>query len=238
MEHDDRTPPEDLLELARLALTAGLDVVHLGFEGLGADFPAPIGWNLMFSRVQPGSTHALDSPFSVDFVRINAQVDDVPSAYVAGEHWDVGRLREWILADRAGIAAPTGIERTNAEEDAELMTAAWLRGWSAERTIDRVTAESLTRAFGMDIPPLCRYMFTADNNFYCVDGHAAHRKTGAPTSIRLWMTRENLVNSWDLGIDEHLRPTENEEIVRRVTNIPPWHAEVARFDEELEEWVL
>ena len=53
MSEINRTLPDELAELAHLALVEGLDEVHLFFEGLGADFPASIGWQLSLTRVDP-----------------------------------------------------------------------------------------------------------------------------------------------------------------------------------------
>src|SRR3954454_8741041 len=71
----DRMLPEKLKTLARLALAANFAKVSLDFEALGAEFPAPIGWQL---SLQP---HPITTG-SQDYLTVSAQIGSAPDAYI------------------------------------------------------------------------------------------------------------------------------------------------------------
>ncbi|MFD4859842.1 hypothetical protein [Streptomyces atratus] len=63
----DRTTPASLVELAQRAVRSGrIDKVFLGFEGLGAGFPAPIGWIMYLDRVETTLAAQLGGPGEAD----------------------------------------------------------------------------------------------------------------------------------------------------------------------------
>ena len=283
MSEINRTLPDELAELAHLALVEGLDEVHLFFEGLGADFPASIGWQLSLTRVDPSVLIELeidkdpelraeldaDAEMSWSYspeaeaklkvirenihrgdntLRVSAQVGTEVRAFRGMDkpYWDVAQIREWILTPREGIPALTDHERRAAEVEAERMVTAWKLGWSAERTLSRDSAMSAEKITGKPGTVYVQYSYSALNHFFNVEGHPAHRDNGTEVSIDLRLSRAGLAGKWTYssdGLDETpgggyvARKTSLAEIFDRVANTPPWHTEVAYFDEDLEEWV-
>lgn len=284
MSEINRTLPDELAELAHLALVQGLDEVHLLFEGLGADFPASIGWQLSLTRIDPSvlieleinkdpelraaldaaretmswnygpevegklmvireNTHRGDNT-----LRVSAQVGSEVHAFRGRDepYLDVAQIREWILAPREGIPDLTDDERQAAEVEAERMVTAWKLGWSAERTLSRSEALSMEKVTGEPGTVYAQYSYSALNHFFNVEGHPAHRDNGTEVSIDLRLSRAGLAGEWFCssdGVDELpgggyvARKTPLAEIFDRVADTPPWHTEVAYFDEDLEEWV-
>lgn len=284
MSDIDRTLPTELAELAHLALAQGLDEVHLFFEGLGADFPASIGWQLSLTRIDPSVLIELEidkdpelraeldadtemrwsySPEAEaklkvirenihrgdNTLRVSAQVGSEVDAFRGMDepYWDVAQIREWILTPREGIPALTDAEAQAAEVEAHRMIDAWKLGWSAERTLSRSQAVIMEKVTGKPSTVYAQYSYSALNHFFNIEGHPAHRDNGTEVSIDLSLLRTSLAGEWfhsSDGVDELpgggyvARKTPPAEIFDRVADTPPWYAEVAYFDEDLEEWVL
>lgn len=273
MSEINRTLPDELAELAHLALVQGLDKVHLLFEGLGADFPASIGWQLSLTRIDPSVLIQLeidkdpelraelnaDTKMKLKVIRENVHRGDNTlrvSAQVGSEvdafrgmdepYWDAAQIRQWILAPREGIPDLTDDERQAAEVEAERMVTAWNLGWSAERTLSRSQALSMEKITGKPGTICAQYRYSALNHFFNTEGHPAHRDNGTEVSIDLRLTRAGLAGEWTYssdGMDELpgggylARVIPPEALLARVADTPPWHTEVAYFDEDLEEWV-
>lgn len=280
----DRSLPDELAELAHLALVQGLDEVHLFFEGLGADFPAQIGWQLSLTRTDPSVLieteidkdpdlrAELDADTDMDWnyspeaeaklkalrakssggentLRVTAQVGTEVHAFRGRDepYLDVAQIREWILAPREGIPALTDAEKRGAEVEAHRMINAWKLGWSAERTLSRDSAMSMEKAADKHSAPYVQYSYSALNHFFNVKGHPAHRSHGTEVSLDLRLSRAGLAGEWTYsfdGMDElpgggyvpRVLPPET--LLERVVDTPPWHAEVAYFDDERDEWIL
>lgn len=284
MSEIDRTLPNELAELAHLALVQGLDEVHLLFEGLGADFPAPIGWQLNLTRIDPSVLIQLEIDKDPELravldadreamswehgpevegklkairenvrrgentLRVSAQVGSEVDAFRGMDepYWNAAQIRQWILAPREGIPDLTDDERQAAEVEAERMVTAWKLGWSAERTLSRSQALSMEKATGEPGTVYAQYNYSALNHFFNTEGHRAHRDNGTEVSIDLRLTRAGLAGEWTYcsdGMDELpgggylARVLPPETLLARVADTPPWHTEVAYFDEDLEEWV-
>jgi hypothetical protein len=110
----DRTIPEELIDIAVLAIRRGAQRVSLLHEGLGADFPAPIGW-LVRMRMNDYPPHPAKKR-SVHFDhQIGCELDttapgwllDEPDQPVIDElvelfqigarnHWQVSYIRDYL----------------------------------------------------------------------------------------------------------------------------------------------
>jgi hypothetical protein len=246
----DRTLPADILELASLALTSGLDEVHLMFEGLGADFPAPIGWQLLITRVDPmfelwpenhSSENQSGRPGGVpDYLRVTAQIGSEASAFrqPSQAYWGSEEIAAWLSTPRAGISGPSAEEKAAHERDADRMIAAWRHGWSAERALRRHTKASLEhRAPYETAPMVVSYRYSALNHFYNTEGHPAHRSNGTDISVDIHLSRKDLCGADWLYSAVGSERVPVRDALARVTRRAPWYADVAYFDEDVEEWV-
>jgi hypothetical protein len=235
----DRTVPKELLDLARLALLHEFDGVHLTFESLGADFPAPIGWLLHLVRVSPELVGEADQDGRRrNSVIVSARIGQAPQALVAADapYWDVEEIREWILAETPAGPASTERERDQAAADADLMIEAWKRGWSAERTVDRSMAMLMKKRTGRDGRLFEKFVFDAPNRAANVPGHNQYcmsriRQTGEWIHVR--DNDKQYSNVSRVSAEEAA-----DDVLRRVHATPPRHTEVAYFDDDLQEWVL
>lgn len=241
--HPDRTPPAELIYLVRLAIRQGLDTVSLHFESLGADFPAPIGWMVNLDRYDPAYVNHLNSSgqsecISCNHLTIMTQINSEISGFT-GEgtdisQWGIKEIREWILADRPQVDTPDDDAEIAWQVDAMQMTTAWKLGWNAKRSIQRMAGDRI----------YTEYTFEADNYFYNVVEHPAHRDTGTKVSEMMMLSKEGYSGEWVYAaiddLDEYNRPTQIDPhaALDRLTQHPPWHAQVAYFDDELEDWIL
>ncbi|MFK0244524.1 hypothetical protein ACIQUM_07485 [Amycolatopsis azurea] len=245
----DRAVPPELLDLARLALVTGLDEVQLGFEGLGAHFPAPIGWILGMTRVDDIHIAVIESQGLSDtaaltrvpnHLRVTAQVGTSAVAFrgIGEPYWDADNIAEWIRRSRPGIDSPAETERAAFQDDAALMLGAWQRGWTAERALRRGSQTGAAHSpYRIAVPMVVSYRFSALNYFYNVEGHIGHRDHGAPVSVDVLLSRASIGGDWiysAIGLDRI--PVER--ALATVDQAPPWHAEVAYFDDDLEDWVI
>lgn len=222
----DRSLPGELRDLARLAVTSGLAEVNLLFQGLGADFPAPIGWQLSLTRVDPSVLMGralegredlrggLDDPYDeererkLEVVRreafagndlwVTAQVGSGVSAFRGmDEHrWGPAEIREWILAGVSKDVVFSADDRAQLERDADWMVDAWARGWSVERSLDVGMSLIEERRLGRRGPLHVSYTFSALNHFFNVEGHPEHRSNGTEVSFDIRMTRAGVTGPW------------------------------------------
>lgn len=80
----DRSIPQELIDLALLAIKRGAQSVSLGYEGLGYDFPAPIGWLLWIHRFEHGVDDAADGTHTMLTHQVGCALDDIlPPAWLA-----------------------------------------------------------------------------------------------------------------------------------------------------------
>lgn len=272
----DRTLPAELSELARLAITSGLDEVHLLFQGLGADFPAAIGWQLSITRTDPSylmdvaldEAGLRDDPDELDWDRpaperdaqiaaireqihqdnrltVTAQVGTEVSAYIGGDgedpYWNAAQIREWILGERPGIAPLDGADLAQAEHDADWMIDAYSRGWSMERVVDRGSAAAMAHVTGRattNADLYVKYEASALNHFFNVEGHPAHRDNVTEVSYDIHLMRKGLSGPWIYCSDGLVPKTYQpkklpvEEAMTTIAGTPPWHTEVAYFEED------
>ncbi|QXV57432.1 hypothetical protein CVV72_10815 [Amycolatopsis sp. TNS106] len=227
----------------------GLDEVHLGFEGLGAEFPAPIGWMLCLTRLDDIHLAVLETLGLADTeahthvpnrLRVTAQIGATVEAFrgLGEPYWDAGNVAEWIRRPRSGIDTATDAELAAFQNDAELMIGAWQRGWTAERSLRRGSqTEAAHSRHRIAVPIGVSYRFSALNHFYNVDGHPGHRDGGTAVSIDVLLSRASIGGDWiysAIGLDR--LPVES--ALATVHKAPPWHAEVAYFDNDIEDWVL
>lgn len=246
----DRTLPAEMIDLARLALSTGLDEVDLSFEGLGADFEAPVGWSMiLFRTTDPGTAQQKQ-----DHLRITADVNEEPTAYHPDYHategmWDSQQIRQWILATPSHPDLDVSDERVGRAAEAQRMIEAWKLGWSASRTLgwdQKLNFERRYPELGA-LPLPVAFRFGSINWFYNSEGHPEHRDNGTEVSYDIRLSRQGFDGKWIYisdGMDRHedggrqIRHMSIEDAHARVAEAPPWHAEMAYYDEELEAWSL
>lgn len=246
----DRTLPAEMIDLARLALSTGLDEVDLGFEGLGADFQAPIGWSMiLFRMTDPGTAQ-----HKQEHLRITAQVGEEPSAYHPDHYpaegmWGSAQIRQWILATPSHPDLAVSPARLGRAAETERMVQAWKLGWSASRTLgwgEKLNFERRYSHLG-ELPLPVSYRYGSLNWFYNSEGHPEHRDNDTEVSYDIRLSRQGFDGKWIYisdGMDtledggRQIRHMSIEDAHARVAEAPPWHAEMAYYDDELEDWVL
>lgn len=247
-----REIPAELVNLMKLALAGGnIDEVSLDFEGLGYDFYAPIGWFLFLTKVSPelrvhaGATPHADGVKSLEpeMLRISAHVSaPEPTAYLgtdpqSGEahYWDAAAIAQWIETPRdigtvgAPVAAP--------DEHIDLAISAAKSGWCVTRQLSRYGHSPDPSLVNRQIPTSVSYRFTAHNYAYNDETSAHHRDTGADVSLNLVLGIDEQAATWSYALQNAHR-VDPMHITEAVAQVPPWYARVARFDEDLDEWVL
>lgn len=277
----DRTPPAEILELARLAISTELHEVGLLHQGLGADFPAHIGWQLSLTRIDPiilidramteqglnDRDDELDFDAPVDPEReakmrkiraavhednhltVTAQIGSEVDAFRGMDepYWGPEQIREWILAEQQGVITPSAKAAAQAASDADWAVDAWSRGWSVTCKVDHGSGLSMARVMGRELIEddlYVRFEFSALNHFFNVEGHPENRGNGTEVSYDINLMRAGLVGQWIYCADgfDHTkhRPIDLSvtDAEQTIAAAPPWHTEVAYFDEDLEEWVL
>jgi hypothetical protein len=223
----DRTAPLAFRELAEIALKVGsIDHVSMGFEGLGADFPAPIGWILNMNRIDQVLLHQTGLSEQGNHMMVSAQVGQEPSAFVGfgQDYLDAEEISQWIHHPRPGIAGPIIMD----VDDVELMITALRNGWTAAREITRIGTQ-----VGV------AYVFEALNNFYNLEGHPAHRSTGASLSRRVSLVspvRSHAPEQAYAAFVDGVTSTA-EKALAEIAEQAPWYADVAYFDDDQEEWI-
>lgn len=223
----DRTMPQAFVELAERSLKTGtLDYVSIGFEGLGADFPAPIGWLLHMNRFGQVLLHQTGLSEQGNHMFVSAQVGEEPSAFagVGEDDLDAEEISQWINHPRPGIAGPTIMD----VDDVELMITALRNGWTASREITRIGTQ-----IGVT------YVFEALNNFFNVEGHPTHRSTGASLSRRISLVstvRSQAPQQAHAAFIDGTTATAQMALAE-IHEQAPWYADVAYFDDDQEEWI-
>lgn len=240
----DRTMPEPMRKLIRLALETGLDAVQFSFEGLSFDFAAPIGWILHLSRVDPIVVGHI--PQDSNHLTINCQIGSEPDAYVGpvdgseSPYLDAQQIADWITAPREGIPAYTAVEKAQFAQDADLFLETIDKGWHPARTLGRHNALTLDELLPGAGPHQIHvtYEFAALNWFYSVEGHPASQEMGAAVSENRVLIKRSItdVSAFYCTIDG--KKTVESSVRDPLTRTAPWFAPVAYFDRNLEDWVL
>ncbi|MEV7952898.1 hypothetical protein [Streptomyces sp. NPDC088141] len=237
----DRTIPASLVELAQRALRSGrIDEVFLGFEGLGADFPAPIGWIMHLNRVEITLAAQLGISDVGNHLVATSQIGSEPGAFVGIDRpmMDAEAITAWIDLPR-----PTGSGEPIADlGDAEMLITAVRNGWSVQRELRRADHMITSRHTPAEMPdrlPLqASYQLHALNNFYNVEDTSSHRSTGAPVSRMIFFRRYAVpASSWVSAMADGTRISP-EGAVNEISVRAPWYADVAYFDEDAETWIL
>ncbi|MFJ5725500.1 hypothetical protein [Streptomyces sp. NPDC093149] len=237
----DRTIPASLVELAQRALRSGrIDEVFLGFEGLGADFPAPIGWIMHLNRVETTLAAQLGTSDEGNHLVVTSQIGSEPKAFVGIDRpvMDAEAITAWIDLPRPTDSG----EPIGDLEDAELLITAVRNGWSVQRELRRADHVITSRHAPAEMPdrlPLqASYQLHALNNFYNVEDTPSHRSTDAPASRRIYLRRDAVpASSWVSAMVEGSR-TSPESAINEISGRAPWYADVAYFDEDTETWTL
>lgn len=215
----DRSVPQQLVDIAVLAIRRGAQRVSLHLEGLGADFPAPIGWLLRITRV--------DDP------RLRS-----------GRHRDY--LHHQVGCDLGDLVTPAWLASADdavvVEELVELFTSGIVNGWSVtyERDVfDHAVMRELAEEDGRALRFGMRHKLEADaaNWSYSIDPHAPASviSTNVHLSIREGEPRDVVAFSDDGGTHRQVTETHIADLLRQTA---PHHAPVAYWDTNLEKWVL
>ncbi|ADK69020.2 hypothetical protein [Gordonia sp. KTR9] len=245
----NRNMPAEFAELMELAVAGGnIDEVSLVFEGLGYDFHAPIGWLLYLRKVAPELSVEADGKTTSDsepnLICVDSQVSrPTPSSYVGvcprsgeAQYWDAAAIKRWIEAPRhAGTA---GEPVMSPAEHVQMMVTAAKQGWSVTREIRRYGRRHTAALIpSLNIPTSMSYRFEAHNYSYNDETSEHYRGAGAELSMSLALGTTEQSTTWNYALRDSER-VDPAEIVAEVSQTPPWHTRVARFDENLEEWVL
>ena len=213
----DRSVPEQLIDIAVLAIRRGAQRVSLLHEGLGADFPAPIGWLLRIRR--------LEDP-------------EHP------KHGHTDFLNHQVGCDLGDLVAPAWLaEASDAvviDELVELFEIGIRNGWSVsyEREMfehailqQSIGKRGVTLTFGM------RHKLEADasNWFYSFRPFAPANvvSTNAYLSIREGESRDVIAFADDGGSHRQVSQVHIDALIRQQA---PNSAPVAYYDEEQEGW--
>lgn len=237
----DRTPPASMLRLIKLALETGLDKVSLGFEGMGYDFPAPIGWLLHLRRLD---SYAADEEEG-NYLTISARIGHEAEAYVGPVDNEEPYLNEeqiaaWITAPRPGARDYTPEEKAQFAQDTELFLAALEKGWQSSRGLRREDALGLEEHLPSQTPrPLVtKYNFAALNWFYGIEGHAGYNKNGTEVSENLTMIKAAITATAPYYCARGIERISQETLLAKLATQTPFFAPVAYNSEELDDWVL
>lgn len=237
--------PAELVQLMTTALAGGnVDEVSLVFEGMGYDFYAPIGWFLYLTKISP-ELHvggvAADAQ-ERESLLVTAQVNSPhPTAYKgtdpqtgAARYWDCAAITKWVTSPRdvALVGAPVIVP---AEHVSMAVEAAKL-GWTVNRQLRRFGRTAFSPP-DLEIPTVVSYRFGASNYAYADPTSTSHHGTGADVSFDLALGTSDTSWAWNYALRgaERVDPAD---ITAAVARNPPWHARVAHFDDDAEEWVL
>lgn len=216
----DRTVPQELVDLAVLAIKRGALSVSLGHESLGYEFQAPIGWILWINEAGDDGF-----PKEGSTVMINHQ---------AGCDFDDFVLPAWL----AGDDVP---EQPAIDQLIDLFEAGIKNGWNVayeRKMFDHQSFQEVARKLGYTDETGMRHRLTGNASNWHYDQAARDRgdqvSTEATLSICEGETPEPLAWSNDGGEPRQVQPTDVEALL---TAQAPNFVPVAYFDDETEEWV-
>lgn len=244
----DREMPVELVELMTAALAGGnIDEVSLVFEGMGYDFYAPIGWFLYLTKVAPELTFATAQPDAIEqgpsTLLVSAQVNSPePTAYLGADplggeprYWNAEEIAAWIEAPRDVHAVGPHISVPS--DHVAMAIAAAKLGWSVTRQVNRYGFHRAPAQSRPDVPASVSYRFTAHNYAYADMAEKRHCDSSDDLSLSFALGTSDGKSTWSYGLRgaERIDPAH---IVAAIGQTPPWHAAVAYFDNDVEEWVL
>lgn len=241
MEVVDRSIPQEMKDLIRLALETGLDTVSIGYESIGSDFNAPIGWQLHMDRLETVER----ADIRKNFLSVTTQISSPdPTAYVgdrsiAANYLDFDEIKAWITAPREGIAEYTDAEKAQFSKDADLFLEAISNGWEAQRELRRYDAENLEKHMPETSPHamVVKYTYTALNWHFNEDGHSANRSTGVDVSERMSVIKRGLSTSNSYYSAIGITKVDESVVLGKLKDKAPWFVPVAYHDDALEEWI-
>lgn len=215
----DRSIPQQLIDLAILAIKRGAHRVDLIHEGLGYEFPAPIGWLLWIHRFEHGTA------------------EDSRDAHKLITHQVGSSLERLTAPEWLALSAADGTPDAHVLDGyLELFEVGVRNGWEMsyireqrEHGVWNRTLDGRPDTLGM------RHVLKAG-----APNWARNAESDEPTSITLSMSVHELEPAKAVVSQitrEHTlldRPT-FEALVQKQA---PWFAPVAYADEALEEWVL
>lgn len=237
----DRTVPASMIRLITLALETGLDKVSLGFEGMGHDFPAPIGWLLHLRRLD---CYATDEQGG-NFLTVSVRVGEEATAYVgpmhsANPYLDEAQIAAWITAPRPGARPYTAEECLSLAQDVQVFLAAVANGWEASRELRRGDALSLEEHLpsGQPRPVVTKYSYSALNWFYNTKKHPGYRKNGTEVSQSLTLIKAAITATTPYYCAQGMERISEVSLREKLGSPAPFTAPVAYTNEELDDWVL
>jgi len=214
----DRSLPQQLIDLAVLAIRRGAQRVGLHYEGMDADFGAPIGWLLR--------AHKSDDPYK-------------PSS---GHRLFVDHQ---VGCDLADVVAPTWLaelteDRPVIEELVELFVEGARNGWDVSyerKELDHAIFTKVAKEYQLPIRGL-RHSLEASATNWGYDKAAAAR--GDQVSNNVWLSicegsqRDVVAFADDGGVH---RQVEQEHAAALIRQQAPNSVPVAYWDESHDGWV-
>lgn len=240
--------PQQLLDLAREAIAAGLGAVSIGFYYLDDDFVSPIEWALHLTKRE----HLDDT--DVTWVTVTASREETaPRAYVSDRgYWGVEQIRAWFqeplsaIGDYVPAWAPVTDPRAQEHLLAnwDLLELGARHGWSVTHKTDWIGKHSLDRVLEREPNahlPGISMEWSASNGFYNKKGHPAHRKSGAPVSVNGFSctSAAGAQSAYMHGryTDRpHQLPLTPEQLREILGRTAPWFVRVAGVDQNDEAW--
>ena len=224
----DRAIPQQLIDVAVLAIKAGAHRVSLVHESLGTDFAAPIGWLLW--------VHQHDSIITSPEER--AQNSTLITHQVGCDMDDV-QAPAWVTKVIESDAA----EPVVIDELLELFQAAIRNGWdiSYERHVfEHYRWQETVKRYSMDDSLGMRHSLKATACNWGFDDAARDRDDSLSIDVNLSMhegaTEETLASVIDVAGPGY-QPVEKTYVDTALRAKAPWFVPVAYMDDEIEEWV-
>lgn len=220
----DRSIPQELIDLALLAIRRGAQSVSIGHEGLGYDFPAPIGWMLWIHRVEHGAEGTADGDHAMITHQIGCDLGDIVAP-------------AWLTE-----AAADGTEDAIVIEGGlELFETGLKNGWAMSYTREQ-------REHGVWLRTCAREGFEDDLGMrHVLKGYAANYgwtpESTEPTSVEISLSiypsnrRLPLDGESVSMIGDEYSDLDRAQFESMLQATAPGFAPVAYVDDELEEWV-
>ncbi|ROR76123.1 hypothetical protein SAMN06295974_3729 [Plantibacter flavus] len=210
----DRTLPQELLDLAVLAIKRGAWKVSLIHEGLGADFRAPIGWLLYINEPSP-------DPFS-------------PGAFTAISHQVGCDFNDFVLPE--SLAGEDLADQAVVDVLLELFQESVRNGWESSyerKVLDHAIWLESTQRLGLEAPPMRHSLqATAHNWAWNPEAGARGESISTDTTLSTDLTDSDRWLAFVGGTQ-----VARADIERMLRSAAPNRVPVAYFDEAADGWI-
>jgi hypothetical protein len=222
----DRTIPQQLIDVAVLAIKAGAHRVSLAHESLGADFAAPIGWLLRVHQHDSIITSPEERAQNTTLIthQVGCDMDDVQAP-------------AWVTK----VIESDAPEAVVLDELLELFQAAIRNGWDVayERHVfEHFSWQETVKRHGMDDSLGMRHSLKATAFNWGYDDADRERDDALSIELSLSM-REGATEDTVAGVIDvaGYQPVEQTYVDTLLRATAPWFVPVAYVDDELEDWV-